>query len=163
VLSFSTALSEEVRGSGVRVLALCPGPVPTGFQKAAGASIAPRQKRAVLSAEDTVERGLRAYEAGDDVCIPGAVNRLTRLATWLLRLDPDQDDPPDLAARLRKAAGDCTLDAAVAAAWQATRERFLALVRKQEALDGAEVAEDLDAALRDSRDPELSPERLSAL
>src|SRR5690606_25917714 len=32
VLSFSLALSEELRGSGVRMLALCPGPVPTRFQ-----------------------------------------------------------------------------------------------------------------------------------
>jgi short-subunit dehydrogenase len=32
VLSFSLALSEEVRGTGVTVTALCPGVTETGFQ-----------------------------------------------------------------------------------------------------------------------------------
>src|SRR5947209_14952341 len=36
VLSFSEALSQELAGKGVSVTALCPGPVPTGFQVAAG-------------------------------------------------------------------------------------------------------------------------------
>ncbi|HUL85337.1 MAG TPA: SDR family oxidoreductase, partial [Actinomycetota bacterium] len=35
VLNFSLALTEEVRGSGVTVTALCPGPVATGFQERA--------------------------------------------------------------------------------------------------------------------------------
>jgi uncharacterized protein len=36
VLSFSEALSQELASKGVSVTALCPGPVPTGFQAAAG-------------------------------------------------------------------------------------------------------------------------------
>ena len=36
VLSFSKALSQELVSKGVSVTALCPGPVPTGFQAAAG-------------------------------------------------------------------------------------------------------------------------------
>jgi short-subunit dehydrogenase len=32
VLNFSLALTEEVRGSGVTVTAVCPGPTRTGFQ-----------------------------------------------------------------------------------------------------------------------------------
>ena len=35
VLNFSLALTEEVRGSGVTVTALCPGPTATGFQERA--------------------------------------------------------------------------------------------------------------------------------
>lgn len=35
VLSFSQAMAEELKGSGVTVTALCPGPVETGFEKAA--------------------------------------------------------------------------------------------------------------------------------
>ncbi len=36
VLSLSIALAEELRGTGVKVTALCPGPTATGFQAAAG-------------------------------------------------------------------------------------------------------------------------------
>jgi short-subunit dehydrogenase len=75
VVSFSLALAEEVRGRGLRVLALCPGPVPTGFQAVAGSAIARRQRRAVLSAEETVRAGLLAYAAGRDLYIPGRLNR----------------------------------------------------------------------------------------
>ena len=36
VLSFSEALSEELAPLGIRVTAVCPGPVPTEFQARAG-------------------------------------------------------------------------------------------------------------------------------
>ena len=35
VRSFSEAVAEEVKGSGVTVTAICPGPTATGFEKAA--------------------------------------------------------------------------------------------------------------------------------
>ncbi|MBI3823243.1 MAG: SDR family NAD(P)-dependent oxidoreductase, partial [Planctomycetes bacterium] len=38
VLSLTEALHHELRPHGVRVTALCPGPVPTDFQARAGAS-----------------------------------------------------------------------------------------------------------------------------
>jgi len=81
VSSFSEAVAEEVRGSGVRVMALCPGPVPTGFQAAAGAHIAPSQRRAVMSAAEMVRRGLEDFAAGRTVSVPGAINRLTLFAS----------------------------------------------------------------------------------
>jgi short-subunit dehydrogenase len=81
VSSFSEAVSEEVRGSGVRVMALCPGPVPTGFQAAAGAQIAPSQRRAVMSAQEMVRRALADFAAGRAVSVPGTVNRLMLLAS----------------------------------------------------------------------------------
>lgn len=84
VLSYSEAVAEEVRGSGVRVLALCPGPVPTGFQKAAGAGIAPSQRRAVMTAEAVVRRGLADYERGRRVCVPGAGNNVMRVGVKVL-------------------------------------------------------------------------------
>jgi len=83
VLSFSAALSEELRGTGVRVTALCPGPVPTGFQAAAG--IEPGLERvAALSAADAARRGLEAYAAGEAVCVPGAVNQAQTLVSKLM-------------------------------------------------------------------------------
>ncbi|MDQ3557128.1 MAG: SDR family NAD(P)-dependent oxidoreductase, partial [Gemmatimonadota bacterium] len=38
VIALSQAIREENRGAGVRVVVLCPGPVPTGFQEVAGTS-----------------------------------------------------------------------------------------------------------------------------
>jgi len=84
VLSFSEALSEELRGSGVRCSALCPGPVQTGFQAAAGAQIATSQRRSILTAEETVARGLRGYERNKPVVIPGGLNRVGKLGSWLM-------------------------------------------------------------------------------
>lgn len=84
VLSLSVALAEEVRSSGVRVMALCPGPVPTGFQSAAGiGKIAGPLKIATLSADQTVKRALRDYQARKQICIPGAVNRMSSLSRLL--------------------------------------------------------------------------------
>lgn len=85
VLSFSEAVAEEVRDAGVRVLALCPGPVQTGFQAAAGADISPQQARMVLSAEEVVSTALHAYEAGKDTVVPGAYNAI---GAWGVRLLP---------------------------------------------------------------------------
>jgi len=84
VVSLSLALGEELRGAGVRVSALCPGPVATGFQAVAGRGIVPSQRRAVLSADDTVAAGLRAYAAGRDLCVPGGHNKLGAFAVKLL-------------------------------------------------------------------------------
>ena len=81
VSSFSEAVAEEVRGSGVRVMALCPGPVPTGFQAAAGAHIAPSQRRAVMSAAEMVRRGLDDFVAGRTVSVPGSINQLMLFAS----------------------------------------------------------------------------------
>jgi short-subunit dehydrogenase len=84
VLTFSEALTEELRDTGVRCMALCPGPVATGFQKTAGAGIASSQKRAILSAEETVARGLRAYERSKRTFIPGGMNRAGALGSKLM-------------------------------------------------------------------------------
>ena len=44
VLSFSEALHRELAGRGIRVTALCPGPVETEFQARSGMTIAGRRK-----------------------------------------------------------------------------------------------------------------------
>jgi hypothetical protein len=80
VVNFTAGLAEELRESNVRMCALCPGPVETGFQAAAGIEIAPAQRASVLSSEDTVRRGIAAYEARRVVYVPGVVNKLGGLA-----------------------------------------------------------------------------------
>jgi len=90
VVSFTAALASELEGTGVRAMALCPGPVRTGFQAAAGIR-RPGLPIAVLSAQRTVAQGLDAYARGERLCVPGLVNSLqvgatrllpTALATW---------------------------------------------------------------------------------
>ena len=83
VLSLSEALAEEVRGTGVRVLALNPGPVETGFQAVAGAGIAPAQRSAVVSPAVAVAEGLAAYEAGRAAVVPGLRNRVNAVLVQL--------------------------------------------------------------------------------
>jgi short-subunit dehydrogenase len=84
VLSFSEALAEELRGTGVRCSALCPGPVRTGFQSVAGSDIAPSQKRSILTAEETVAAGLAGYQRNKSVNIPGGLNRVGAFGSWLM-------------------------------------------------------------------------------
>lgn len=86
VLSFTAALREELRGTGVHVAAVCPGPVPTEFQERAGYSAVSLSDPSVLTAEQVVERALRAYERGQVVCVPGVVNRVQSALSGLLPL-----------------------------------------------------------------------------
>lgn len=83
VVSFTQALATELQGTGVTAMALCPGPVRTGFQAAAGIP-RPGLRAAELSAVQTVERGLAAYERGERIFVPGLVNSAQRLTTTLL-------------------------------------------------------------------------------
>lgn len=87
VLSFSQALAEELKGARVRVSALCPGPVATGFQARAGMSgKALVQQSGVASARETVEAGYAGLMAGRRVVTPGIVNRgLAAALAWTPR------------------------------------------------------------------------------
>lgn len=73
VLSLSEALSEEVSGTGVSVTAVCPGPVRTGFQSAAGVpSSVVLTPFIVPSAESVARFACRAMFAGRRVAVHGA-------------------------------------------------------------------------------------------
>lgn len=84
VLSFTLALAEELRGSGVHALALCPGPVPTGFQAAASMPSGAVVAFAQLDAHTVVERALDAYERRAVLETPGLVNSIQTLASKML-------------------------------------------------------------------------------
>jgi short-subunit dehydrogenase len=81
VLSFTLALAEELRGSGVHALALCPGPVPTGFQAAASIPSGAVMSFAKLDAHTVVERALDAYARRTILKTPGLVNSVQTLAS----------------------------------------------------------------------------------
>jgi len=87
VLSFTEALRVETRASGVRVLALCPGPVQTGFLTALGDDRAAHT--AIYSRLDRADRvvtvGLRALDRDRGIAIPGTRNTLL---AWGPRFTP---------------------------------------------------------------------------
>ncbi|MBX3026952.1 SDR family oxidoreductase [bacterium] len=74
VNSFTESLHEELRGSGVRVMALCPGFTRTEFQERAGIDASGIPSLAWMSAEAVVEAALQRYRRGDVVCVPGFGN-----------------------------------------------------------------------------------------
>lgn len=81
VLSFSGALSEELRGSGVTVTALCPGPTRTEFHARADMEASGLLRAgSIMSAEKVARIGYRAARRGKRVVIPGLLNRLVAFA-----------------------------------------------------------------------------------
>src|SRR5262249_22319494 len=76
VLSFSEGLAEELRGTGVSVTALCPGPTRTGFQPGADMEESRLVKgRKLPSAADVARYGVKAMNRGDVVAVPGVANK----------------------------------------------------------------------------------------
>jgi uncharacterized protein len=72
LLSFSEALWEECRDTGVVVTALCPGPVRTEFQRTAGLSPKARSSgTAPVAVEEVVLDAIESTLAGKRVVIPG--------------------------------------------------------------------------------------------
>ena len=76
VLSFTEALHQEMKGSGVKVSALCPGPTATEFGQVAGVTTE-RFDRFAGDASSVVAAGLKGIEANRAVVIPGLVNKLS--------------------------------------------------------------------------------------
>ena len=77
VLSFTEALAEETRGSGVTVTALCPGPTASGFQAGAAMENSRLVKGRKLPTSASVAAfGVKAMERGDVVAVPGLQNKV---------------------------------------------------------------------------------------
>ncbi len=86
VLSFSEALHHEFAGAGVRVTALCPGPVPTEFQTRGGITSELFPPLLTRSAERVARDGYRALAEGRRVVVPGFANRVvTAIAPFVPR------------------------------------------------------------------------------
>jgi short-subunit dehydrogenase len=91
LLTFSEALHQELKGSGVTVTALAPGPVATEFWESAGWEVGSGQTfedavpRAVwVTAEQTARAGVAGLVSGDRVVVPGLPIRAAMLATSYL-------------------------------------------------------------------------------
>jgi len=80
VISFTDALHTELRDSGVRIMSVSPGPVPTEWQQVAGyepgrTGVVPGE----IPAEQVVRESLAAYDRGRRSVIPG------RAIRWFIR------------------------------------------------------------------------------
>jgi len=85
VLSLTEALHQELRGQGVRVTVLCPGPVPTEFQARAGLGDSRPSGLLAMPAARVAEAGYRGLMRGKRLVVPGFANKI---ATFLPRLLP---------------------------------------------------------------------------
>lgn len=86
VLSFSEAIADELRDTGVTVTALCPGPTETGFASTANVEDSRlfRMTRPARSS-DVARAGYEAMKRGARVVVPGMKNKLL---TQSVRISP---------------------------------------------------------------------------
>jgi short-subunit dehydrogenase len=85
LLSFTEALSDETRGSGVSIQALCPGNVPTGFQDLAGTKGSRFDRTPKTSPLDVARSSLDAALSGTGTLhLPGRMDRLSVFAQRFL-------------------------------------------------------------------------------
>ena len=77
VTSFTESLHEELRGTGVRATAVCPGFTSTEFQARAGGSQSSRFPSALWqTAEEVAAESLAAAARGRAVAVTGSLNRV---------------------------------------------------------------------------------------
>ncbi len=84
VNSFTEALHEELRGTGVRIQALCPGFTRTRFQERAGVDASTIPDFAWMEAGAVVDASIAALERNDVLCIPGGGYKAISLLTGAL-------------------------------------------------------------------------------
>uniref|UniRef100_UPI00404A034F SDR family NAD(P)-dependent oxidoreductase n=1 Tax=Cephaloticoccus sp. TaxID=1985742 RepID=UPI00404A034F len=92
VLHWSLALNQELRGTGVQVLAVCPGPTATEFFRRAGLKQGSVVDALSMDSETVVQQSLQALATGRSLVVTGWKNKLGAavisvfpkpLATWI--------------------------------------------------------------------------------
>ena len=92
VLHWSLALDAELRGSGVRALAVCPGPTATQFFRRAGLLQGSVADQLSMSSDQVVMAALHALAKNRSLVVTGWKNKISalaggmapkRLATWV--------------------------------------------------------------------------------
>ena len=77
VLSLTEGIARELKGSKVKILALCPGPTETGFEKNARLENSKLfSSLKVVPAKYVVEQGCKALEKGKVIHVIGSFNRM---------------------------------------------------------------------------------------
>ncbi len=85
VLHWTLALNEELRGRGVRALAVCPGTTTTDFFRTAGLGDDAGKTRFSMTTDQVAEAALGALAAGRAQVTPGWANQLYTFAGSKLR------------------------------------------------------------------------------
>jgi short-subunit dehydrogenase len=83
-VSLTEALHQELKDEGVRVCALCPGPVPTPFFARAGIPHGYFPSFLARSAERVAREGYAGFMDGHRIVVPGGPNRVVALLPRLL-------------------------------------------------------------------------------
>jgi hypothetical protein len=81
VLSFTEAIAEELRGSGVTATAFCPGPFVSEFQRVAGIQESRFGHGRFPSSAEMAHACLTAMDRGTVVAVPGTLNKAGAFAT----------------------------------------------------------------------------------
>tara|TARA_R110002049_G_scaffold116110_1_gene268485 strand:- start:48046 stop:48828 length:783 start_codon:yes stop_codon:yes gene_type:complete len=76
MLSFSQAISNELKGTGVTATVLCPGPTKTAFQEVVSGNTSDNKIAFNMAcAKDVAVYGYKAMHKGKAVAVPGAFNK----------------------------------------------------------------------------------------
>ncbi len=76
VLSFTDALHEELKGTGIKVSCLCPGPTKTEFADVAQVTQTNLFSSGVMNVEEVVRTGYKAFRKNKPVVITGFRNKV---------------------------------------------------------------------------------------
>ncbi|MER7166845.1 SDR family NAD(P)-dependent oxidoreductase [Micromonospora sp. NPDC000207] len=79
LLSFAEALSTELQGTGVRAMALCPGPTISEFSNVAGLGDKVEKTPGHTTSAEVVAGAMRGWDAGRTVTVPGVITRMMTL------------------------------------------------------------------------------------
>lgn len=85
VRNFSEAIDFELKGTGVRAIAICPGGVRTGFADAAGQKLNAMGERSLMPSPVVAQKSVAKMFGGRRTYIPGLLNVVTG---WFIGLLP---------------------------------------------------------------------------
>ncbi|MCM3597365.1 SDR family oxidoreductase [Metabacillus idriensis] len=80
VLSFSEAIENELKGTGVSISVLCPGPTKTGFSERANLGQSKLFKSGVMDVKTVADAAYEGMKKGQTLIIPGFKNKILAAA-----------------------------------------------------------------------------------